>query len=82
VNQNFKLTLLKSDFFDDTDYSNLINKLELDFLDIIDKLSIEQEYDFTKEIAIFQSNLDIIKIILDKNTDKKYIKILSFNDNY
>jgi len=42
MNQKFKLTLLTSDFYDDTDYSNLAKKIELDFIDIVDKLSIEE----------------------------------------
>lgn len=80
-NQNFRLTLLKSDFFDSTDFSSIIKKIELDFLDIIDKLAIESEYDFTKEIWVFHGQLDIIKIMLDTNADKKYIRIVNYDDN-
>lgn len=80
-NVNFKLTLMKPDFFDWNDYNNLIKKIELDFLDIIDRLSTEQDYNFVKEVAILQSNLDIIKIMLDNNSDKEFIKILNYNDN-
>ena len=78
---NYKVSLVEHDFFDWSDYSNLISKIELDFLDIIDILSVESEYDFSKEIAYLSKNLDLIKVILDKNSDSKYIKILTFNDN-
>jgi ATP-dependent DNA helicase DinG len=79
-NQKYKNVLLKIDFFENEDYTNILNKIELDFIDIIDKLSTEKDYDFTKESAILQSNLDLLKIILDKNSDNKYIKILNYND--
>jgi ATP-dependent DNA helicase DinG len=78
---NYKVSLIESDFFDWADYSNLIRKIELDFLDIADILSVEEDYDFTKEISYITKNLELIKIILDKKSDKKYIKILTFNDN-
>jgi Rad3-related DNA helicase len=78
--QNFKLTLLEADFFDDIDYWNLLKKIELDFIDIVDNLSIREWHDFTKEIALLQSFLDIIKTTLDKKSDKEFIRILSFND--
>jgi len=81
ANQNFKLTLLDSDFYNDSDYNSLVKKIELDFIDIVDKLSVEEWHDFTKEISILQSNLDIIKIMLDNKSDKDFIKILSFSDN-
>ncbi|MDD2871374.1 MAG: helicase C-terminal domain-containing protein [Candidatus Gracilibacteria bacterium] len=78
---NFKMCLVKSDFFEQNDFDNLLKKIELDFLDIMDKLSIEQDYNFAKEIALLQGNYDIIRIMLDIKTDNKYIKIFSYNDN-
>jgi hypothetical protein len=72
---------MKSDFFDASDFNNLVKKIELDFLDIIDKLSVEEDYNFIKEIALIQTNFDIIKIMLDNTSDIKYIKILSYSDN-
>ena len=81
-NNNFKTILLDIDFFNNVDYANLLKKIELDFIDIIDKLSINKEYDFTKEISILSNNIDIIKIILDKNSDKKFIKIINYSDKY
>lgn len=79
--QNFRSTLLKPDFFDDNVFSSIIKKIELDFLDIIDKLAIEPEYDFTKEIGVLHGQLDIIKIMLDINADKKFIRIVNYDDN-
>ncbi|MDP2395872.1 MAG: hypothetical protein Q8S84_07945 [bacterium] len=58
----------------------MLKKIELDFIDIIDKLSIEKEYNFSKEIAILQTNSDILKIMLDNNSDKQFIKILNYDD--
>jgi len=58
-----------------------MKKIELDFIDIIDSLAIISEYDFTKEVTFLQSNLENLKIILDKNSDKEFIKILNYNDN-
>ncbi len=80
-NNNFKLTLMKVDFFESNNFTAMIKKIELDFLDIVDKLSIEEDYNFSKEIAILQSYLDILKIMLDIKSDKEFIKILNFNDN-
>jgi len=81
-NIKYKVVLMKSDFFESGDFVNLIKNIELNFLDIIDRLSIEQDYNFTKEMAVFQTYIDIIKIMLDINSDKKYIKILNYSDNY
>jgi ATP-dependent DNA helicase DinG len=78
---NYRVTLLEQDFFDGTDYSNLIRKIELDFIDILDFLAIEEEYDFTKEINYLSWNLELIKVILDEKSDSKFIKILTFTDN-
>jgi Rad3-related DNA helicase len=78
---NYRVTLLEQDFFDWTDYSNLIKKIELDFLDILDFLAVEEEYDFTKEINYLSWILELIKVILDKKSDSKFIKILTFTDS-
>jgi Rad3-related DNA helicase len=75
------MTLLKSNFFDNLDYTNLLSKTELDFIDIVDILATEEEYDFSKEINYLQSSIDLIKIMLDKKSDKTYIKILNYSDS-
>lgn len=81
-NPNYKTSLITNSFFDNSDYTVLWSKIELDFIDIVDILSIDENYDFTKEIGILQSSLESIKIMLDKNSDSKFIKILNYNDNY
>jgi len=58
-----------------------MKKIELDFIDIIDNLATISEYDFTKEINFLQSNQENLKILLDKNSDKEFIKILNYNDS-
>ncbi len=78
---SYKIILMEWDFFDWADYSELIKKIELDFLDILDILAVEDDYDFTKEIAYLWGILELIKVILDKKSDNKFIKILTFNDN-
>jgi len=80
-NNKYKKLLMQVDFFENTDFSSLLKKIELDFIDIIDKLAVEEWYDFTKEIGFIHQYLDSIKIMLDKKADKKYIKIITYNDN-
>ena len=77
----YKLILIKNDYFDDINFIELWKNIELDFIDIITLLSTINEYDFTKEMGVFNKYLEIIKNILDKDKDKLYIKIISFNDN-
>ncbi len=81
-NTIFKNVLLKSDFFEEIEYENILKKLELDFIDIIDILSIEKEYDFSTEVSLLQSYVDTLKIILDKTSDTKYIKIINYHESY
>lgn len=77
---NYKVTLIEDDFFEWTDYSNLIKKIELDFLDILDFLAVEEEYDFTREIVYLTGSLELIKIILNSKSNNKFIRILNFSD--
>lgn len=76
----FKNTLLYDDFFEDNDYSLLLKKINLDFISIIDFLSWVKEYDFINEKSILQEFLDLINIVFTKDFEKKYIKILSYED--
>lgn len=78
--QNFKTILQKVDFFEELDFSWLLSKVELDFMDIIDRLAVEEEYDFIKEIWLLQANWDIIKVMMDKDSDKENIKTISYNE--
>ena len=79
---NYKVLLIDQAFYDELDFSSILSKIELDFLDIIDILSTQKDYDFSKENTLLSSYLDIIKIKLDPNNSSKYIKILSYNDKY
>jgi Rad3-related DNA helicase len=78
---NYKVALLKEDFFGELELETLSKKIESNFLSIIDFLSTTEEYDFSREILSLKAYLDLIKIILDKKGDKEYIRILTFNDN-
>jgi Rad3-related DNA helicase len=76
----YKNILLTQDFFNQMDFSDLRKKIIIDFLFIIDMLSTIQEVDFSKEVAILNDFMNLFSIILDKNSDKEYIKILQCND--
>lgn len=79
-NYNYVNLLLKQDFFQEIDFSELLKKIELDILDMIDNLGTFWEYNFTKESSFLQANLVLIKNILDKNSDNTYIKLLNYNE--
>lgn len=81
-NQNYKTLLMDKGFYEELDFTSILSKIELDFLDIIDKLWLEKDYDFSKENTLLSSYLDIIKVKLDPKNSWKYIKILSYNDKY
>jgi Rad3-related DNA helicase len=59
----------------------LINKIELDFISIIDSLSIIWEYNFSNENSLLKDIVDLLKIILNIKLDEKYIKIIWFNQS-
>lgn len=80
-NNWYKTILLKRDFFLWDEFSNLLKKIELDFIDIVDILATNENHNFSKEIVLFQWVLDNIKIMLDINSDWRYIKILNVDDN-
>jgi len=58
----YKNILVANDFFSDLELSEILRKINLDLLDIVDKLKVINEYDFTKEIVFFDS---IAKNIVD-----------------
>jgi len=80
--QWYKVFLLKEDFFQDLDFSNILQKISLDLIDIIDILKTKEEYDFSKEISFFESLANNVKNFFDKNNSNTYIKILSYNDRF
>lgn len=71
--------LLKQDFFDDIDFSELAKKLEESILDMLDILSSFPEYDFQKEKSFIEYVANVIKNVLDKSDVQWSIKILNFN---
>ena len=80
-NQFFKKVLVLDDFFNSVDFKPIIRKIENSFLDIIDKLSTI-DVDFSREKAILENYLSVIKICLDENSKEKFISIFSENDKW
>lgn len=76
----YKSCLLNTDYFLSLELEALSKKIQLDFLDIIDLLSIINEYNFANEILILSEQLETIKVILDKNNEN-FIKIIWYNQN-
>lgn len=74
----YKNILVKEDFFTDLDFVEIIKKINLDLLDIIDKLKVISEYDFTKELVFFDSVANNINTFFDKTNSNTYIKILTY----
>lgn len=80
--QWFKVLLLKDDFFEELDFWNILKKINLYLIDIIDILKTKEEYDFSKEINFFESLANNINNYFDKNSSNTFIKILSYNDRF
>ncbi len=76
----YKVVLIKEDFFHKTDFKSLINKIELVFLDIIDTLSIIEDFDFIREKWLLQDMFDIIKIVIDEKSLKNNICMISYSE--
>ncbi|MDD3793273.1 MAG: helicase C-terminal domain-containing protein [Candidatus Gracilibacteria bacterium] len=78
----YKNLLVLDDFFSDIDFTQILVKINLDLLDIVDKLKVINEYDFTKEIVFFDSIAKNIIDFFDKNNSKYFIKMISFIDRF
>jgi ATP-dependent DNA helicase DinG len=78
---NYKVALVKDDFFWEADLINLWRKLSLHLLDIVDILAVEEDYDFTKEISILNTLSENLKIFL-KQSEDSYIKTIQVNDKH
>jgi len=78
----YKNLLVTDEFFSDLDFSQILIKINLDLLDIVDKLKVISEYDFTKEIVFFDSVAKNIIDFFDKNNSKYFIKMISYNDRF
>jgi hypothetical protein len=51
-------------------------------IDIVDKLKIINEYDFSKEASFFDEIAKNIKDFFDKTNSNIYIKILTYTDRF
>jgi len=78
--QQYKTLLLKDDFFNELDFKNIIKKSTLWILDIVDKLKVFEDYDFSKEALFLESIAKNINIIFDNSNSNKFIKIINYND--
>jgi len=76
----YKNILIKDDFFTELNFTILLSKINLDLIDIVDKLKVINEYDFSKEISYFDKIAKNINVFFDKNNFNKYIKILTYTD--
>jgi Rad3-related DNA helicase len=77
----YKVTLVKDNYFENLKCEDFVKKLNLDFLNIIDKLEVINKYDFSKEINFVGEIAKFINVFFDKNNSDKYIKIVSFSEN-
>jgi Rad3-related DNA helicase len=76
----YKTILAKDDYFKELEYEDILKKVNLLIIDIIDRLRVIPEYDFSKEVSFFEKIAKNIFTFFDKNNSKEYIKILSYND--
>lgn len=76
----YKVSLIKEDFFEETDFKDILNKIELLFLDIIDTLSTIEDFDFIREKWLLQDMFSIIKTVISKKSLSKNICMISYND--
>lgn len=79
--QSYKNILILEDFYQEFDFSDLLKKINLEIVSIMDFFKIQTEYDFSKEILLFENILDVLNIILKKESFWK-IKMLSFSENF
>jgi len=77
----YKSCLINKDFYSDIDFKELLVKIQLELIWIIDDLSIIKEYNFSNETALLSEYQDIIKIILDNKIQDKFIKMIWYNSN-
>jgi len=78
----YKLILVKKDFFENAEFEIITKKINKYFLSIIDFLSRIKKFDFVKEKSILYENLDLLSIFLNQENKDKFIKIISYSENY
>ncbi|MDD3646401.1 MAG: helicase C-terminal domain-containing protein [Candidatus Gracilibacteria bacterium] len=84
----YKTALIKSDFFnsniDNVDIASISLGLRIKLTELIDNLLIVPEEIYmhlSKEISHLEMILDIIGVVLDKNSINKFISIISYTEN-
>ena len=80
-NNNYKTILITRDFFENINFEDILKKININFILIIDYLWTIEEFDFTKEKLLLNEIEEFFNIILDNKSDKLYIKIINYNDN-
>ena len=79
-NQQYKTILIKEDFYNDLDFKDTLSKIKVLIIDIVDNLKTKKEYDFTNDMFFIDNIGKSLDVLFDKESDKKFIKILSLND--
>lgn len=80
MGNNYISHLVKDDFFEDINFSDILKKIELSIMDIVDNLWKTSEFDFWKESSFLESMLTILKDFMDITSSNKFIKLINFND--
>lgn len=78
--QNYKTVLIWNDFYEEFDFLEISQKINLEIIWIIDFLKVIEEYDFSREIRYFDWVIDVLKNIL-KNDNPDKIKIATISEN-
>lgn len=81
VEQNYKTTLILDDFYEEFDFSELLQKINLEIISLIDLLKTESEYDFSREVLYLDSVIDVLKNVFKKENPEK-IRIISLSENF
>lgn len=76
----YKTLLVKEDYFSEWNYMDLVKKISLDFIDIIDYLKTITEFDFSKEIDYFEDILYVLWEFLSEKNNNTLIKVISSTD--
>lgn len=76
----YKTILIKDDFYSDLDFKDILSKIKVLIVDIVDNLKIKKEYDFTNDLFFIDNIAKSLNVLFDRNSDKQFIKILTLND--
>ncbi|MCP4524001.1 MAG: DEAD/DEAH box helicase [Candidatus Gracilibacteria bacterium] len=76
----YQVALVQEDYFSDMDISQLLKKIELHLLDIVDILAVIEDYDFSKEVSLLNTLSENIKLFLKHTENNPYIKTISVHE--